>query len=81
MPAGTYQMFIALVNSTALGTMTWLFVDLADADPGRGVLASVIVFVLSTAIYNAYSHMVIARFDKGVNVDLAHDSPGWASRV
>lgn len=81
MPTGTYQMFIAIVNSTALGVMTWLFVDLADADPGRGVLATVIVFALSTVIYNAYSHMVIARFDKGVNVDQAHDSPGWASRV
>lgn len=81
MPAGTYQMFISIVNSAALGAMTWLFFNLADADPGRGVLATVIVFGVSTAIYNAYSHLVIARFGKGVNVDLAHDSPGWASRV
>jgi cbb3-type cytochrome oxidase subunit 3 len=80
MPSGTYEMFITFVNSAALGAIVWVFADLAGVSGGRVVFAAGLVFVLSTIIYNVYSHLIIARFGKGVNVHLWDDSPGWAAR-
>lgn len=80
-PNGTYEVFITFVNSAALSAITWLFLDMAEAAPWRVVIGAAVVFVLSTVVYSIYSHMIINRFGKGLNVYLWDDSPGWSARV
>jgi len=81
-PAGTYQFFIALVTSTALAGITWLIFADARAGIGRGLLASVIVFILALTIYNAYSRLVVRKFYERlhVRVDTGKDLAVWAAR-
>jgi hypothetical protein len=81
-PAGTYQFFIAIVNSTALAGITWLIFADARAGIGRGLLAAVLVFVISLTIYNAYSRLVIRKFYERlhVRVDTGKDLSVWAAR-
>jgi len=79
-PPGNYHMFIAMVNSAAWGTIIWLFLHLADVGLGRTALAALLTFALTFTIYNIYSHLVIKRFSKGVNVHRKY-SRGWASRM
>ncbi len=79
-PTGTYQLFVALVNSTALAAVVWLIMDSAGASDLRGLVGSLLVFGLTLTISNAYSRLVIVRFGNKLNVDLWNDSPAWASR-
>lgn len=80
LPTGTYQMFIAVVNSTALAAVVWLIFTATDAGVGRAVIASLLVFVITLSIFNAYSRMVIDRFRQGLNIYMWEESPAWASR-
>ncbi|MDX1992850.1 MAG: hypothetical protein SF029_10690 [bacterium] len=79
-PTGTYQMFIAVVNSTALAAAAGLIFVQADAAGARQIVAMVLVFVLTLSVSNIYSHLVIQRFAGRLGVDLWNDSPAWASR-
>lgn len=79
-PTGTYQMFIAVVNSAAVGAGVWLIYAFADAGAGRTVLAGIVAFLATLTIYNMYSRLVISRFSTGLHVHVWRDSPAWASR-
>jgi hypothetical protein len=81
-PSGTYQMFIAIVNSAALGAMTWLIFSLAETGAGRGMIATFIVFLLSLTVYNIYSRLIMQAFNKQlhVRIDMGRNLDLWAAR-
>lgn len=81
-PTGTYQMFIAIVNSAALTGMVLLIFTSAGADSIRTVLATIIIFVLTMTIYNVYSHLIIYRINRSlhVRIDVSGTLRLWAAR-
>ncbi len=82
MPTGTYQMFIAMVNSSALAAMIWLISEVAGVEPGRGVVAVVVIFLVALTVYNVYSRLIINTFTKQlhVRIDMERELPMWAAR-
>lgn len=81
-PTGTYQMFIAIVNSAALAGMVLLIFLAGDGDSTKALIATTIIFVLSLTIYNVYSHLIIYRISHSlhVRIDLSGVLRLWASR-
>ena len=82
---GTYQFFIAVTNSAALGMATWLFLaatGVAQADLGRSLIAALLVAALAFNIFNAYSRLtmrlLILRLN--VRVDIERDLPYVAGK-
>jgi hypothetical protein len=75
-------MFIAIVNSAALGAMTWLIFSLAETGAGRGMIATFIVFLLSLTVYNIYSRLIMQAFNKQlhVRIDMGRNLDLWAAR-
>ncbi len=80
-PTGTYQMFIAIINSAALAAMTWIIFSAVN-EHGRGLLGVVLVFVLSLTVFNTYSRLVIRRFTTRLHlrIDAAYELALWAAR-
>lgn len=81
-PQGTYTMFVAFINSAALGGMVAIIAAEAGAAAGRGLLAAALVFVFALTVHNVYVRLVIRRLRArfGVRVDLGDDMALWASR-
>ncbi len=81
LPTGTYEMFIALINSGALAVMVVLLALAGDAGSGRGAVAGVVLFVITLNIYNIYSRLVIKRFNNDLHarLDVTRDLTLWAS--
>jgi len=79
LPTGTYEMFIAIVNSSALSAMIWLIFAEADAGAARTLFATMAVFLISLTVFNAYSRLVINRFSSGLNIYTTNSATLWAS--
>ncbi|MEQ8677735.1 MAG: hypothetical protein RLP44_04005 [Aggregatilineales bacterium] len=81
-PTGTYQMFIALMNSGALAVMVLLLAGTGEVGGGRGIFAGLVLFLITLTVYNAYSRLVISRFnhDLHARLNMGHDYSLWASR-
>ena len=82
-PTGTYQMFIAIVNSAALSIMTWLIgVSTGITGAGRMFAASAAIFLITLTIYNVYSRLVIRIFGRNlhVRIDIGSDLALWAAK-
>ena len=80
LPTGTYQLFVAVINSLALSAGVWLFLaatHIAEAELNRSVLATVAIFFLTFQAYNFYSHLVMQLLIQRLNiqVDTQHDLP------
>lgn len=82
LPTGTYQMFIAIVNSLAFALMAGVFASLGDVNLGYISLVMAIIFVLVYNVYNIYSRFVIRAFQKQLHVRIhtGNRLAGWASR-
>ena len=82
MPTGTYEFFIALMNSSALAGLTWLISAGVGVDLGRRIAAAVIVFVLVLTVNNIYSRMTIERFVRRfhIRIDMGSELVLWAAR-
>lgn len=80
-PTGTYQMFIALVNSAALAGVVALVMGAGQAEAWRTWIGIVLVFFSTLWIFNGYSRLVIRRFSSAVSISLDDDAPAWASRI
>jgi len=79
-PVGTYQLFVAVINSLALSAGVWLFLAatrVAEADLNRSVLATVVIFFLAFQAYNFYSHLIMRLLIRRLNiqVDAQRDLP------
>ena len=79
-PTGTYQMFVALVNSTALALMTALIFSVGDVSGGRVFFAALLVFIITLTLFNAYSRLMIARFGSQGFVEIWHMPSMWAGK-
>jgi len=81
-PSGTYQMFIAILNSLALSIMTGLLAGLGTGNVGQGSLAALLVFAIAFNIYNVYARVVIRTFQRRlhVRIDAGGRLASWASR-
>lgn len=80
-PSGTYQMFVAIVNSAALSGMVIALASGVGADFNTTVFAAFVIFVVVLSIYNFYSRLVIQRLSsRKINIDLHYDLPAWAAR-
>ena len=81
-PSGSYQMFIALINSAALAGFTWLVFSVAGAESTRQVWATLIVFLLTSTLYNIYTNLTLIRFHSRlhVSIDISETLPLWAGR-
>lgn len=80
-PTGTYQMFIALLNSGALASIAVLLAGAGDAGSGRGITAGVLIFFFTLTVYNVYSRVVIRRFNSDLHarLDIGRELSLWAS--
>jgi len=79
-PTGTYQLFIAAVNSLSLAAAVWLFLlasGIVQNQMVRSILAAAIICPVTFVIYNIYSRMVMNRLIHvlGIRVDTLHDIP------
>jgi len=81
-PTGTFQMFIAFVNSASLALIVGLILGLGDTSLKTGSVVIIAIFLITLTIYNIYSRMVINRFSYGfdVRIDLGKRFGMWASR-
>jgi|GEM_PF-1148757 len=80
LPTGTYQLFVAVINSLALSAGVWLFLaatHVAEADLNRSLLATMAIFFLTFQAYNFYSHLVMQLLIRRLNiqVDAQRDLP------
>lgn len=70
-PTGTYQLFVAVINSLSLAAGLWLFLSaagVAQSELVRSLAAAAVVFVLSFETYNVYSHVVMQTLIRRLNV-------------
>jgi hypothetical protein len=79
-PTGTYQLFVAAVNSLSLGVAVWLFLTafgIARQEFVKSILTCMIVVGLSFLVYNAYSQIVMKKLITTLNirVDISGDLP------
>jgi len=68
LPSGTYQMFIALINSAFLSISAALVAITARAEFSVGLATAVLIFVQAQIIYNVYAQLVIRQFANGVSI-------------
>lgn len=80
-PTGTFQMFIAIINATALALGVYILALVGDAVV-QGALAALLIFIIALTIYNIYSRLVIQRFSRAldVRVDITSVLSAWAAR-
>jgi hypothetical protein len=78
-PTGTYEMFMAFVNSASLALVVLFVFASAGAGAARTMIAVALVFVIALGTFNVYSRLVIRQFGNRLNVDLANDLPAWAA--
>lgn len=79
-PTGTYQLFVAAVNSLSLGGAVWLFlsaVGVASAAPARSIITCVVIGLASYILYNVYSRYVMIQLVSRLNiqVDSSREAP------
>lgn len=80
-PVGSFAMFIAIINSTALAAVAAIVLAQSDVGSGRALLAFILVFGLSLTIYNVYSRLTIQRFTLHLHVRIdTGDLTLWAAR-
>jgi hypothetical protein len=79
-PAGTYQLFMAFISSSALGLMTAILASIGDSPFGSQIQAGLLVFVLTLTIYNVYVRLVQSRFSRvlDVRIDSRYVLTLWA---
>ncbi len=80
LPTGTYQLFVAVINSLALSAGVLLFfiaTQVAEAELIRSLLATLLIFFLVFQAYNFYSHLVMQLLIQRLNiqVDTQRDLP------
>ncbi|MBN1426812.1 MAG: hypothetical protein JXB07_00410 [Anaerolineae bacterium] len=79
-PTGTYQLFVAAVNSLSLAAAVWLFLlagGAVQSNAGRSLLTSVLICVATFLVYNAYSRMMMGKIVRGlgIQVDTLREMP------
>jgi ABC-type multidrug transport system fused ATPase/permease subunit len=79
-PTGTYQLFVAAVNSLSIGIAVWLFLstlNVAQQSPVQSIITVLVIVVVSFLIYNAYSRIVKNRLVSrlGIRLDTAGTEP------
>jgi hypothetical protein len=84
-PTGTYQLFVAAVNSLALAGAAWVFflaTGVVQSQIVRSALASGVIFLVTFVIYNAYSRVMMARLINGLGlrVDTSRELPFISGR-
>jgi hypothetical protein len=85
LPTGTYQFFIAALNSAALALATWLFLTALQITTlflGRSLLVALLVFALVFNIFNVYSRLMMRLLISRLNVrvDFQRDLPFVAGK-
>jgi hypothetical protein len=63
-PTGTYQLFVAAVNSLGLAASVWLFLtatSVVAAEPARSVITCLIIALVNYGLYNIYSRYIKNR--------------------
>jgi hypothetical protein len=78
-PTGTYQMFIAFVNSAALGIIAVLIGIIGAQNIGTVFAAGLLIFVVTQVVYNLYAQLILYRFGHGITVSNPSSSM-WAGR-
>jgi hypothetical protein len=81
-PTGTFQMFIAVVNSTSLSASIALILSMGAIRPQTILVMTLIVFLVTLTIYNVYSHLLIRRFTEAldIRIHMGHQLEIWAAR-
>lgn len=79
LPTGTYQMFIAFVNSAALGIIAVLVEMTGARNIGMSVIAALLIFLVTQIVYNVYAQLVLSRFGHGITVSNPSSSM-WAGK-
>ncbi|MBN1312527.1 MAG: hypothetical protein JXB30_14020 [Anaerolineae bacterium] len=79
-PTGTYQLFIAAVNSLSLAAAVWLFLlasGVVQAQMARSILAAVLICPATFVVYNIYSRLIMNRLVQGLGlqVDTLREMP------
>lgn len=79
-PTGTYQLFVAAVNSLSIGIAVWLFLsslNVAQQSPVESLITVLVIVVVSFLIYNAYSRIIKNRLVStlGIRLDTAGTDP------
>lgn len=72
-PTGTYQMFVAAVNSLSLGVATWLFLSalrVTQTATFQSILASLVIVLASFIVNNVYSRLVMNQLVTRLNIRL-----------
>ena len=72
-PTGTYQFFVAAVNSVFLAIATWLFLatpDITRIQLRRSTTAAILIFLITLTVYNIYSHLIISTVVSRLNIRL-----------
>lgn len=80
LPTGTYQLFVAVINSLALSASVWLFLagtHVVEVELNRSLLATGIIFFLAFQAGNLYSRIVMQLLIQRLNiqVDTQRDLP------
>lgn len=78
-PSGTYQMFIAFVNSAALSICVLLVAIIGGSSLELTTVAAILIFILTQLVYNAYAQLILRRFGHGITVSTG-SSALWAGR-
>lgn len=77
LPAGSFQLVIAVLNSAALAGSTWFLLmalQVAGSQPTRTLLTCGLIFLLAFTVCNFYTHLVQRTILQRLNVDLyMHD--------
>jgi hypothetical protein len=79
-PTGTYQLFVAAVNSLSLTGAVWLFLSATSVTveaPARSIVACLVIAVVSYVLYNVYSRYVMIQLVTRLNiqVDSSREAP------
>lgn len=79
-PTGTYQLFVAAVNSLSLGAavgVVLLITSVTHYAPLQSILVCVAIIVVSFVIYNVYSRLVMNALVERLNIrlDTTNEAP------
>jgi hypothetical protein len=72
-PTGTYELFIAVVNSLSISLSIWFFLSafqVTDIQLFKSILTVGIIFFVSFLIFNIYSNYIIQTLIKHLNVQI-----------
>jgi hypothetical protein len=76
LPAGTFQLVVAVINSLSLAAATWLLLGAAGVLASRlvgSLIAVLLIFALTFTANNIYSHLVINILTRRLNVRIDTD--------